>query len=58
MENIDIIRESRRLIKNASSELCNCYNEMCGGACDEAILAVLDGELRIAAKLSELEQKL
>ena len=54
-DNLSIIREARHLIKNASSELCNSYNELCGKTCAEPILSVLDGELRMAEKLSQLE---
>ena len=43
-------------MKFASSELCTSYNEICGGECDEAVLAVLDGVLRIAQRLSQLEK--
>lgn len=54
-DNLTIIREARHLVKTASSELCNCYNELCGGDCAQPILSVLDGEFRMAEKLSELE---
>lgn len=54
-DNLKIIREARQLVKNSSSELCNSYNELCNENSGETILSVLDGELRMAAKLAELE---
>ncbi|MGN0601996.1 MAG: hypothetical protein ACI4I7_04725 [Oscillospiraceae bacterium] len=54
-DNVRIIRETRHLIKNSSAELCNLYNELCISSCAEAILSVLDGELRMAVKLAKLE---
>ncbi len=53
--NLQIIKESQHLIKTASGELCNAYNELCGGPCADVIMSVLDGELRMAEKLAQLE---
>lgn len=53
--NLQIIKETQHLIKFSSAELCNAYNELCGGSCADAIMSVLDGELRMAEKLSKLE---
>lgn len=54
-DNLKIIKEARQLVKNSSAELCNAYNELCNESSGEIILSVLDGELRMAAKLAELE---
>lgn len=55
IDNLSIIKDLRLLIKNSSVELCNFYNELCGGSCADAILSVLDGQLRMAVKLKQLE---
>lgn len=55
-DNLKIIREARHLIKNSSFELCNSYNVICNENSGEVILSVLDGELRMALKLAELEE--
>ncbi|MGN1133571.1 MAG: hypothetical protein ACI4RN_03850 [Oscillospiraceae bacterium] len=53
--NLEIIKQTEFIVKDASTELCQAYNEHSSGAFGEAILSVLDGELRMAKKLSELE---
>ncbi len=54
-DNLSIIKDSKHIIKSSSAELCNSYNDLCGGKCADAILSVLDGELRMAVKLKQLE---
>ena len=56
IDNLKMIKNCRHMVKFAASELCTSYNEICGGECDEAVLAVLDGVLRIAQRLSQLEK--
>ncbi len=53
--NLEIIKQTEFMVKDASTELCQAYNEHSSGNLGEAILSVLDGELRMAKKLSELE---
>ena len=55
-ENLRIIKEAENLVKSASVEHCNAYNKLCGGACADPVMSVLDGELRIAKKLVSLEK--
>lgn len=54
-DNLKMIREAKALVKSASSEHCATYNDLCSGMFGEAVMSVLDGELRMAKKLSELE---
>lgn len=54
-DNLRIIRDAKDLIKSASTQHCNAYNEICGGSCADAVMSVLDGELRMAEKLASLE---
>ncbi len=51
-----ILLEAKILISNACQEHCRAYNELCGSKCGEAVLSVLDGELRMAVQLRELEK--
>ena len=53
--NLRIIRDAKDLIKSASTQHCNAYNELCGSSCADAVMSVLDGELRMAEKLASLE---
>lgn len=55
-ENMKIIREAKELVKSAAVEHCNAYNDLCGSKCADAVLSVLDGELRMAVSLNALEQ--
>ena len=55
-ENMKIITDARKLVKNASLEHCNAFNELCGSQCSEAILSVLEGEVRMASSLQKLDQ--
>ena len=54
-DNLRIIRDAKNLVKNASAQHCNAYNELCGGPCADSVMSVLDGELRMAEKLASLE---
>ncbi len=54
-ENIRMIRDARELLKNAAGEHCKAYSELAGGKCADAVLSVLDGELRMTDQLSKLE---
>lgn len=54
-DNLRIIKEAKNLIKNASTQHCNVYNELCGSSCADSVMSVLDGELRMAEKLASLE---
>lgn len=54
-DNLRIIKEAKNLVKNASIQHCNVYNELCGGSCADSVMSVLDGELRMAEKLASLE---
>lgn len=55
-ENMSIITEARKLVKQASSQLCDSYNDLCGSSPASEILSVLDGELRMAVQLQTLEK--
>ncbi len=55
-ENMKIIIDARQLIKEAALEHCRAFNELCGSSCSEAILSVLDGEVRMAVSVQKLEQ--
>ncbi|MGN0622432.1 MAG: hypothetical protein ACI4JA_00610 [Oscillospiraceae bacterium] len=54
-DNMRIIREAEELVRSASGEHCAAYSELCGSKCAEAVLSVLDGELRMAEQLKQLE---
>lgn len=54
-DNMRIIREAEELVRSASAEHCGAYNELCGSVCADAVLSVLDGELRMAVQLKQLE---
>ncbi|WP_124098488.1 hypothetical protein [Ruminococcus sp. Marseille-P6503] len=55
-ENMKIITDARLLIKEAAMEHCRVFNDLCGSSCAEAILSVLDGEMRMAVSVQKLEQ--
>lgn len=54
-DNLRIIQEAKALVKSASTEHCKAYNELCGSSSADAVMSVLDGELRMAKKLASLE---
>ena len=55
-ENMKIITDARLLVKEAALEHCRAFNDLCGAQCAEAILSVLDGEVRMAVSVQKLEQ--
>lgn len=50
-----MIRELRDEVKAASQLHCAAFCDISGSQCAEAILSVLDGELRMAQQLEKLE---
>jgi hypothetical protein len=49
---------ARRILRQITSETCDAYNRFCSTECEETVFQVLEGELRMAAKLAEIELKL
>lgn len=55
---LEIVAELRRLIRHILSESCIAYNTLCGTDHEETAYNALDGELRMASSLAQLEKKL
>ncbi len=49
------LSDARRLIKQIMIESCAAYNELCGGKSEQTAYLVLDGQMRMASKLAQLE---
>lgn len=49
---------ARKLVRQISAESCMVYNMLCGTQSEEIAFQVLDGQLRMASKLAELQTKL
>lgn len=58
--NTDIgnIAAARRLVRQITAETCLAYNQLCATDSEETALQVLDGQLRMASKLAELQNKI
>lgn len=52
----NIIKEARFFVKAYSKEFCQTYSDLCGSPFAEYIKSALDGQLRIAEKLENLEK--
>lgn len=52
---INLIKEARYVLKTLSKDFCGEYVDMCGKTGSEVVKSSLDGQLRLAEKLSTLE---
>lgn len=52
---LKMIRDLREAVKAAAQQHCAAFCDICGSQCSEAVLSVLDGELRMAEQLEKLE---
>lgn len=49
---------ARKLVRQITGESCNVYNLLCGTDGEETVMNVLEGQLRMASKLAELQNKI
>lgn len=56
-EDLKNISAARRLVRQISTESCLAYNQLCPTEFEGTAFTVLEGQLRMASKLAELEKK-
>ncbi|MCD8095796.1 MAG: hypothetical protein LUE12_06670 [Ruminococcus sp.] len=56
--NASLVASARSLVQSVSTQTCVIYNCLCATDGEQAAYRILDGQLRMAANLAELEGKI